>query len=120
MKALVLGAALALTAGATAAQPVAPAQPTVSGVWQGQVKVDKDQLPLIFHLGDKVTGDSPAERLFDDPGKLEQAGDKYKVTLQSGGEFEGALGKDGKLTGTFSKGSFSAPLVLERQAAPKP
>jgi hypothetical protein len=122
MRAIILGAVLALGAG-TAPLDVSwgqAAPATVTGVWQGSVKAGGDQLPIIIHLGEKVSGDSPAERLFGDPGKLEQAGEKLKVTFQSGGEFEGALGKDGKLAGTFSKGNFSAPLVLEKQAEPKP
>ena len=122
MKAILLGAARALAAGAftagTAWGQAAPA--AVTGVWQGSVKAGGDQLPIIIHLGETVSGDSPAERLFGDPGKLEQAGEKLKVTFQSGGEFDGALGKDGKLAGTFSKGGFSAPLVLEKRAAPTP
>ena len=78
----------------------------------------KDELPIIIRLGAQVNGDSPAERLFADPGKLEQTGEKLKVTFQSGGEFEGVLTKDGKLTGAFSKGGFSGPLVLVKQAEP--
>jgi len=121
MKTLIMGAALALVAAGASAQPAAPAGATVTGDWQGQVTAGKEQLPIILHLGAQVTGDSPAERVFGDPGKLEQAGDKLKVTFQSGGVFEGELGKDGKLTGAFSKGSFSAPIVLVRQAeAAKP
>jgi len=123
MRQAALGVALALVAGAAMGQTAAPgaaagAPAVVSGVWQGEVKAGKDQLPIIIRLGAQVSGDSPAERLFADPGKLEQTGDSYRVTFQSGGAFEGALGKDGKLTGTFSKGNFSAPLVLVKQAEP--
>jgi hypothetical protein len=126
MKVLIMGAALTVLAAGASAQPAAPAATTatgatVTGDWQGQVTAGKEQLPIILHLGAQVTSDSPSERVFGDPGKLEQAGDKLKLTFQSGGAFEGALGKDGKLEGTFSKGSFSAPIVLVRQAeAPKP
>jgi hypothetical protein len=96
--------------------------PPLGGDWQGVVKVRQDALPIVIHLGSQVTGDSPAERIFGDPGKLEQAGDRYKVTFQSGGEFDGALTKEGKLQGTYTKDDLSVPLVLERQqaAAPKP
>jgi len=123
MKRIAWGAALALVAGAAMGQTAPTAAPagapaSVTGVWQGEVKAGKDELPIIIRLGAEVSGDSPAERLFADPGKLEQKGDSYKVTFQSGGVFEGALGKDGKLTGAFSKGSFSAPLVLVKQADP--
>jgi hypothetical protein len=125
MKRFALGAALALVAGAAMGQTAAPsapatASPGVSGVWQGEVKAGKDALPIVIRLGAQVSSDSPAERLFADPGKLEQTGEKLKVTFQSGGEFEGVLTKDGKLTGAFSKGNFSGPLVLVKQADPKP
>jgi len=107
----------ALAATAAAQTPAAP----LGGDWQGVVKVRQDALPIVIHLGGQVTGDSPAERIFGDPGKLEQADGRYKVTFQSGGEFDGALTKDGKLQGTYTKDDLSVPLVLERQAvAPKP
>ncbi|HEV2531422.1 hypothetical protein [Phenylobacterium sp.] len=118
MKVFVLGAALALIAGAALGQAAAPAPAGVTGVWQGEVKAGKDAMPIIIRLGAQVNGDSPAERLFAEPGKLEQTGDSYRVTFQSGGEFAGALTKEGKLSGTFSKGGFSAPLVLVKQAEP--
>lgn len=117
MRAMILGVALAFAAGTAGAQP----ETSLTGEWHGEVTAGKEQLPIILHLGQQVSSDSPSERLFGDPGKLEQAGDKLKVTFQSGGAFEGALGKDGKLAGTFSKGRFSAPIVLVRQPeAPKP
>jgi hypothetical protein len=109
---------LAALGGAAAAQ--AQPAPVIGGDWQGDVKVRKDSLPIVIHLGAAVTGDSPAERIFGEPGKLVQAGDRYKVTLQSGGEFEGALTKEGRLQGTYTKGDLTVPLVLEKQAAPKP
>jgi len=123
MKRITLGVALALVAGAAMGQTPPAAAPSgapagVTGVWQGEVKAGKDQLPIIIRLGAQISGDSPAERLFADPGKLEQTGEKLKVTFQSGGEFEGVLTKDGKLTGAFSKGNFSGPLVLVKQAEP--
>lgn len=120
MSVQVWAAALVLAAGATA-RAQAPAQPgAVNGVWQGEVTVQKEALPIVIRLGEQVSGDSPAERLFGDPGKLEQAGGKLRVTFQSGAVFEGELTKDGKLSGAFSKGAINAPLVLVKQADPKP
>jgi hypothetical protein len=117
--------ALAMIAGGALAQTVAaPAAPAanVGGDWQGQMKVHQEMMPIVIHLGSQVTGDSPAERLFGVPGKLEQTGDKLKVTLQTGGVFEGALSKAGKLEGEYTRGDLTVPVVLERQlaAAPKP
>lgn len=109
--------AVALAAGSAAAQ-TAPA--ATDGDWQGQIKVRQDSLPIVLHLGAQVTGDSPGERMFGVPGKLEQAGGRLKVTLQSGGVFDGTLTKAGKLEGTYSEGSLEVPLVLERQVAPAP
>jgi hypothetical protein len=115
--------ALAMIAGGALAQTV-PAAPAadVGGDWQGQMKVHQEMLPIVIHLGSQVTGDSPAERLFGVPGKLEQTGGRLKVTLQTGGVFEGALNKAGKLEGEYTRGDFTVPVVLERQlaAAPKP
>lgn len=105
--------ALAVVAGGAAAQTA----PT-DGVWQGQIKVRQDTLPIVLHLGAQVTGDSPAERMFGVPGKLEEAGGRVKVTLQSGAVFDGALTKTGKLEGAYSQGSLEVPLVLERQVEP--
>lgn len=120
MRRILWMAALSLAAWGGAAGAQAPPAPVIGGDWQGDVKVRKDSLPIVIHLGTAVTGDSPAERIFGEPGKLEQAGDRYKVTLQSGGEFEGALTKEGRLQGTYTKGDLTVPLVLEKQAAPKP
>jgi hypothetical protein len=108
--------ALAL-AGAAAAQTAAPTE--VAGDWHGAVKVRDQSLPLVFHLGPQVTGDSPAEARFGIPGQIQQAEGKYKVSFISGGEFEGVL-KDGKLEGTYTRGPLSLPLVLERKAAATP
>src|SRR4051794_12436814 len=112
-------AALAVIAGAAAAQTSSGAAggADLAGDWQGQMKVHQEMLPIIIHLGNQVTGDSPAERLFGVPGKLEQSGDKLTVTLQTGGVFEGALTKAGKLEGAYTRGDLTVPVVLERQAA---
>ena len=120
MKTSILAAAVAfaVSAGAAAAQ-TAPAD-SVDGVWQGELKVHQDSLPIVIHFGQQVTGDSPAERIFGAPGTLQQTGDRYKVVFRDVGEFDGALTKDGKLTGTYTRGDLSEPLVLERQEAAKP
>ena len=115
MKTIIGATALALVITGAAAAQTPPAD--VGGDWQGQMKVHQETLPIVFHLGAQVTGDSPAERLFAVPGKLEQSGDKLKVTLATGGVFDGALTKAGKLEGEYSRGDFSTPVVLERQVA---
>jgi hypothetical protein len=101
-------------AGSAAAQTAAPAE--VAGDWQGYVKVRDQSLPLVFHLGSEVTGDSPAEARYGIKGQVQQADGKYKVSLTSAGDFEGVL-KNGKLEGTYTRGSLVVPLVLERKAA---
>ena len=116
MKSLFLAGAVALAiAGAAAAQP-APAE--VKGDWQGAISVEGRALPIVVHLGDEITGDSPAEDRYGIAGKLETAGGKYKVSFISGSVIEVAL-KDGKLEGVLTSGQLSAPLVLERKPAEK-
>ena len=115
MRTLIAAGAVALAlAGGAAAQQAAPAE--VAGDWQGFVKVRDQSLPLVFHLGAEVTGDSPAEARYGIKGELQQAEGRYKVVLTSGGEFEGVL-KEGKLQGTYTRGSLQLPLTLERKAA---
>jgi hypothetical protein len=115
MRSIIAAGAMALSlAGAAAAQTAAPAE--VAGEWQGYVKVNGQDLPLVYHLGLQVTGDSPAEARYGIKGELQQTDGKYKVSLVSAGEFEGVL-KDGKLEGTYTRGNLKAPLVLERKAA---
>ena len=115
MKSMIAAGVLTLAmAGAAAAQGPAPAE--VAGDWQGHVKVRDQSLPLVFHLGPQVTGDSPAEARFGIPGQIVKADGKYRLSLTSAGEFEGVL-KDGKLEGTYTRGPLSLPLVLERTAA---
>ena len=107
-----------MIAGSAAGQTPAATVAATDGVWQGQIKVRQDSLPIVLHLGAQVTGDSPGERMFGVPGKREESGGRLKVTLQSGGVFDGALTKAGKLEGTYSQGSLEVPLVLERQVEP--
>ena len=118
MKSLFLAGAVALAiAGAAAAQP-APAE--VRGDWAGAVTVEGRTLPIVVHLGDEITGDSPAEDRYGIAAKLEKDGAKYRVSFISGSTFEGVL-KDGKLEGvlTAGGGAVNAPLTLERKAAEK-
>lgn len=110
--------ALAFAAGGALAQ--APAPPEVSGIWRGAVEAEGASLPIVIHIDATATGDSPDEQVFRVPGKLEHVGESYRVTFQSGGVFEGRLTKEGKLSGTYSKEGQSVPLVLEREAPPKP
>ena len=115
MKRVFAAGVLALAmVGAAAAQ--APAAGEVAGDWQGYVKVRDQSLPLVFHLGDEVTGDSPAEARYGIKGELQLQDGKYRISFISGGTFEGEL-KAGKLDGTYTRGALVVPLVLERQAA---
>jgi hypothetical protein len=108
-----IGAMAWAMASASAAQ--APAAGEVSGDWQGYVKVRDQSLPLVFHLGPEVTGDSPAEARYGMRGEMQQADGKYRISFESGGTFEGQL-KAGKLEGTYTRGALIVPLVLERKA----
>ncbi|MDR3260879.1 MAG: alpha/beta hydrolase, partial [Tannerella sp.] len=98
----------------------------ITGEWNGVLKVQGMQLKLVFHISQTETGygatmDSPDQGVkglpvtsvtFDNPVlKLSVAGARI--------EYEGKMGDDGVITGTFKQHGASFPLDLSRGKAEK-
>jgi pimeloyl-ACP methyl ester carboxylesterase len=99
----------------------------VTGDWTGVLKVQGIQLRLVLHIskaGDAyaATLDSPDQNANGIPvTAVSYAHPALKFSVANlGVEYEGALGADGKVTGTFKQAGQSFPLELQRGAVEKP
>ena len=123
--ALALGAALALLgwANGARAQVAAPATATgIAGMWQGTLHLPQRDLRIVA----KITDDGGAVKAtmysIDQSGQgipassASFAGGEFKFAVQMiDGSYDGKMGSDGKsITGTWTQGTNSMPLVLER------
>jgi pimeloyl-ACP methyl ester carboxylesterase len=85
----------------------------IRGDWNGRIA---GRLPIIFHLGDKVTLDSPDQNAFGMPANLNISDGKVVISIGAAGpRFEGELSANGQsLSGLFHQAGQSIPLVLSR------
>jgi dipeptidyl aminopeptidase/acylaminoacyl peptidase len=98
----------------------------VTGDWNGLLKVQGIQLRVVFHIRKTASGygaamDSPDQNAKGIPVtsvSYENAVLKLSVAT-AGVEYEGALGDDGMITGTFRQMGMSLPLNLSRQTVEK-
>lgn len=108
---------------AEATQPVQAAD--LVGRWEGALSVGGTALPLVIRVTQGSSGlvavmDSPAQGAHDIPisGLSETAGTVRFAIPSVGGRFEGARSGDGaSLTGAWSQGGASLPLILTRAGA---
>lgn len=125
--ALAFPLALAGAVGPAAAQQSDIATPDPVGDWVGELDVGAAQLTLIFHVtrGDdgtlSSTMDSPDQGASGIPtGSTTLAGDTLTIDVTAvGAQYVGTLSGD-TLTGTWSQGGQSFPLVLVRGAEIEP
>lgn len=93
---------------------------SVTGVWQGALKVAGTELPLVFHIKDSgdtlsATMDSPAQNALGIPVSA-IAFDNPKLHLEAGNGaivYEGTLSND-SIIGTFQQNGMNIPLNLHR------
>ena len=92
------------------------------GNWQGTLKVGKD-LRIIFNIykGDKDGFSAKMYSIDQTPqpipvNSVTKSGSSIKISVEMlGGSYQGRLSDDGKtMTGTFTQGAQSFPLVLVR------
>ncbi|MDR0711298.1 MAG: alpha/beta hydrolase [Prevotellaceae bacterium] len=98
----------------------------ITGDWSGTLKVHNTQLQLVFHiqkseLGYVATMDSPDQGAKDIPvTSVSYENSVLKLSLAAlVADYEGTLGDDGSITGTFKQMGQTFPLKLSRQAAEK-
>ncbi|MEJ2538471.1 MAG: alpha/beta fold hydrolase [Gemmatimonadota bacterium] len=91
------------------------------GSWQGSLQVGPQSLPLVIHVtrgsdGLEATMDSPAQGSTGIPvSAVRTSADSLILEVQViQGRFRGERQADGRIAGTWSQGSNSLPLVLER------
>jgi uncharacterized protein len=110
-----------------AAQPApAPAGAPFEGSWEGKLTTPGGSLRVVFRVvaqpdgSLKATMDSPDQGATGIPVNRAVA-EKNTLRLESqavGGSFYGSLEKDGTLSGIWSQGGGSLPLVLKRTGKP--
>ena len=99
---------------------------TVEGDWQGTLKIGAEELPLVLHVtkdekgGLKATLDIQNE-MGNPVTSISFVEPALRFEIQEIGSFEGAIDKErATISGTWTQGGGSAPLVLKRAgAAPK-
>ena len=93
----------------------------VSGTWNGILKVQGMQLSLVFHInktenGFSSTMDSPDQKAFGIPVTTTNF-ENLKLTIAIANariEYEGVLGADGNINGTFKQSGQSFPMNLSK------
>jgi pimeloyl-ACP methyl ester carboxylesterase len=98
----------------------------IAGQWNGVLKIQGIQLRLVFHItqtaaGYSATMDSPDQGATDIPVSTASfENGVLKMTVANAGiEYEGTLGEDGLITGTFKQMGQSLPLNLSKKAVEK-
>jgi pimeloyl-ACP methyl ester carboxylesterase len=98
----------------------------VAGDWNGILKVQGQQLRLVFHIsrtenGYSATMDSPDQGAKSIPvTSVSFENPVLKLAVANlGVEYEGLLGDDGNITGTFKQTSLSFPLNLSKEKVEK-
>lgn len=97
----------------------------ITGDWHGALKVQGLQLRLVFHIsqtggGYSATMDSPDQNATGIPATASFERNVLKLSVANiGVEYEGALGADGNIKGTFKQMGQSFPLDMSRTALEK-
>ena len=93
----------------------------ITGTWNGILKVQGMQLSLVFHInktenGFSSTMDSPDQKAYGIPvTSTIFENSKLNITVANARiEFEGVLGSDGNITGTFKQSGQSLPMNLSK------
>jgi hypothetical protein len=123
--ALAVALALAITIGPAAAQPgegatarAGPAQ-ELAGDWEGVLAIGPRKLPVLLHIGDTVTADSPTQNLFGLAGVADHKDGRWRfLFLSVNADYEVVLNKDGALEGTFNQQGQHYPVVMTRKPPP--
>ncbi|WP_166919947.1 alpha/beta hydrolase family protein [Flavobacterium poyangense] len=98
----------------------------ITGQWNGILKVQGVQLTVIFNVNKNENGfsstmDSPDQKAFGIPTtSTTYENSTLKIALTNARiEYEGVLGKDNTITGTFKQGGQSLPLNLSKEKIEK-
>ncbi|MEP6710921.1 MAG: hypothetical protein ABJA37_00820, partial [Ferruginibacter sp.] len=96
---------------------------TITGTWQGNLNVQGNEIPIVFHIAKDSTAklaasfDSPSQHAFNLPcSEVIVQGDSVFLIMSSiKGKYTGKLSADKKeLTGTWFQGNGSLPLTVTK------
>ena len=94
----------------------------ITGTWNGILKVQGMQLSLVFHInktenGFSSTMDSPDQKAFGIPVTTTNFENSKLIIAMANPriEYEGVLGADGNITGTFKQSGQSFPMNLSKE-----
>ena len=98
----------------------------ITGTWNGILKVQGMQLSLVFHIdktekGFSSTMDSPDQKAFGIPVTTTNFENSKLIIAMANPriEYEGVLGADGTITGTFKQSGQSFPMNLSKEKVEK-
>ena len=98
----------------------------ITGTWNGILKVQGMQLSLVFHInktenGFSSTMDSPDQKAFGIPVTTTNFENSKLIIAMANPriEYEGVLGADGNITGTFKQSGQSFPMNLSKEKEEK-
>lgn len=106
----------------------ADAQPSLSGVWEGAITIQGQQLNVVFNIDGEPqnysgTIDIPQQGAMGlDFTRVEQKADSVFFTFFTGqgdGDFEGELKSDSLIAGTYIQGAVSFPFEVKKQRLPE-
>jgi hypothetical protein len=122
MKSLLFGLALMLTPMAAFAAETMKPTPDLVGDWMGELQGPDGPVPIVFHIGDKTTGDSPSQEAFAIPATLSKAGDQWVLDFDSiQAVFKVKVGADGVMTGAMDQNGMTLLVTMKRaKPAAKP
>ena len=113
MKRLIAAVLLALAPAIAVAQTKPPAE--LVGDWKGDLEREQGPLPIVVHIGDHVTFDSPAQKAFGLVGVYSMNGANYRIDIPTAGlTYEGRLSDAQTLDGVLYQGGDTPKLQFKR------
>jgi hypothetical protein len=113
MKKLLVTLLLALAPVVASAQTKPPAE--LVGDWKGILEREQGPLPIVVHIGDHVTLDSPDQKAFGLTGIYGMNGANYRIDIPTAGlAYEGRLTDAQTLDGVLYQGGDTPKLRFTR------
>lgn len=87
------------------------------GVWNGELSVGANRLPIVFNVADSagmiaVTLDSPAQGVYGIPAEMAESGDTMRLSVPMLAVKYSGVKTDDAIVGTFSQQGYEFPLTM--------